>query len=240
MKRISLDIDTGSARALLWTWFRCRFHFPKSRIKVEQSLSGIGYHIEILKSTTPLENIKARAILGDDPGRLLYAIRRWALAGKEYIDICHDSNGHERTVEIDMENLLEPYKKDVDFILKKQVGKKVGEKVEELVEKIKPELKKLQKEYFITTFAFNTEQLMEKLKKVCIDTAERDKSFRFRIYESFVPLAQYFLAITSKTKDQAFQRGMWFLKKVFTEEDKKNIKKFGKEKYFWVKQKMSK
>lgn len=250
--KISVDLDSGSTRNLLWSYFKCRNMFPENKVGVFQSLSGVGYHIKINKGVEPLENLKIRALLDDDAFRLRFALKKLALDGAEFVDIAHTTNGKEEVKEIDMDALLEPHKEKVEYVLKNWFTdpEKVTELVNEINDGVHPKLKKLQKKYFITVFAFNTEQLMEKIKKICSDISEKDKSFRYRIYESYLPTSDYFLAITSRTKNQAMQRGMWFIRvkkgkpMVLTEEDLKNIVTFksnkDKDVYFWIKCKKSK
>lgn len=234
MDRISLDVDTSSSRTLLWTWFRAKARHPESKITVNQSLSGLGYHIKIHKKCTPLENIMERAIIGDDGWRLMYSIRRWALCGEEFIDICHNTNGKEDVLEVDMNQLLKKHSEDVDYVLKNIYKNplKAGDKVGKMAEEIKPKLKKLQKEYFVTCIGFNGDDLYAKIKKIAEDTSEKDKSFKWRLFESFFPKYDYLFTIISKNKDQAYQRGEW-MKRVVKKEFDIDI-------YYWIKKKINK
>jgi hypothetical protein len=238
VSKISVDIDEFNIRRLLNSWLMAKKFFPNSKIKVLYSPSHEGFHLIIYKKVSILENILWRALLWDDEKRLMISLRRIALNWENpNPDIAFDLKSGKKAEEIDFEKIIYPYRKIVKKILKK--WDKVDEMVEELAKKIEQKIQK--KDTFVTMFAFNTKELKEKLQKICSDIAEKDSTFKYKIYQNFSPKSDYLLAIFSGSETQAFERGEWFIrvlkgkKEVLSKDDLNKIIKFGKEKYYWVK-----
>ena len=89
----------------------------------------------------------------------------------------------------------------------------------------------MQRRVWITCIGFS-EEIKGNFEDICEDIAERDKSFKYRIYESYFPRYDFVLVIFSESKDQAMQRGEWF-KRVFKRE-------LGVDLLYWVKEKKEK
>jgi len=70
------------------------------------------------------------------------------------------------------------------------------------------------------TIFFFKEEILSDIKKVCEDIFEKDKTFKFKIFKK----ENWVLVIESKTRDEAFKRGMWFLKKALKGKEDKIIK----------------
>ena len=249
--RIGIDIDDISERRLLMAWLMAKRFFPEETIEVRYSPSHTGFHLIIHKEVTVLENLLWRAMLRDDAVRIMISLRRFFMnPGEKYIDLLFDDHTGGSAEVLDIQHFLRPFQRKIQKILKNW-DNGVDEMVNEIAEENEGKLPT--KRTYITSFAFNTVGLKDKIQKICEDihdgTGERpgDPTFRWKIYQNYSPQSDFVLAIFSASKDQAMQRGMWFLKvkknkpEVLSEEDIKNIVTFknkkGNEVYFWVKEK---
>lgn len=232
---IGVDIDSSSVYDLLFSYLKARRLFPKERIDVSISPSGFGFHLIIHKKVTILENIYYRIILHDDPWRIVLSLKKFFInPHEEYFDIIFDSKWGNNSKKIDLKKILDENKSDVEFIFKKWGTNEALRRLVELSDKVADKIDK--PVAWLTCFAFTGNELKDKLNKICEDIRAKDSSFKYRIYESYIKGADYMLVISSSSKDQAFQRGEWFLR-ILDDEDKSNIKKFDG-KYYWVKKKV--
>jgi len=85
----------------------------------------------------------------------------------------------------------------------------------------------LAKEEWLTMLGIDSDDLKQKLEKICSDIRVKDKTFKYRFYEQKEGKYKFILAIGSESKDKAFMRGAWFVKKA--QVDQKLL--------YWVKQK---
>jgi hypothetical protein len=242
MKNLNVDLDGLNVFELIKSYLHIKKLFVIESIVTELSSSGRGFHLKaILKEDiTPEQNFFYRAMIGDDPMRLSLGMRKYFLNHSEkFKDLIFDIKSGEKVQVFDMAALLEPFKEDIDFIMKNWGSQEVSERIEKIANSIRDKIP-IVKEVFMTIFAFRSEGLREKILRVCEDTNLRDESFTYRVYESYMPDSDYLFTIFSTSKDQSFMRGQWFLKKVFTPSDLEKIKKFGKEKYYWVKKRVNK
>jgi hypothetical protein len=69
---------------MLRAYYNARFLFPRSRVLVEET--GKGYHVKIFRRLSRLDNMRARAILGDDPERLAWDEEKYRRRLFNFID----------------------------------------------------------------------------------------------------------------------------------------------------------
>lgn len=230
---IGIDVDSSSIYRLLKTIWQ-GLNLGLNVKKVSISPSGHGFHLLLGgdKEISVIEDLITRALLNSDEQRLRYSIKRLAISNSsQSIDILFDRKKSRDSVDIT---------RLIDLGELRNIELEDIEKMKEKYEKI---IKPLMSKTFVSCFAFNGEKLKSKLETVCEDITKIDKTFRFRIYENFQPNSQYIFAIITATKDLAFKKSLWFLHKVFDEEDMKSIITFkskGKDNFFWVKERKKK
>lgn len=213
---IGIDLDTGETYSLLKTYFRAKSMFPNKVIKVLYSPSGRGFHLRINSTEkNVLTHLYKRAMLGDDPYRILFSLKRYGMGGKNAYNIMfrYKNSGMEKPLDID--GILRGYGAEVGEIMEgiKNKEPEVDEEVRKLAEQIDESESIRPIRTWITCFALSREQ-GEVAKKTCGDIAEKDSSFRWRLHKSFYPNHDCVLVIYSPDKDTAHKRGTWFNKKV--------------------------
>jgi len=169
-------------------------------IRVEVSPSGKGFHIVLEKENiSEFDCLLYRAMLGDDAYRLRYSLIKFAL--NHETDVCFERKAkkNSREIEIDIEEL-----KKIDVL-----------EVENLVEKYEKKIGNLIKKIYLTVFEIQDGK-KEEVKKVMEDIAEKDRSFKFRIYSNLMKngKTEYLGIIFSPSKDKAHKRGVWFVNNV--------------------------
>jgi hypothetical protein len=197
--------------------------FPGTPVEVFVSPSGVGFHMKIDKEVTIPENLKIRALLWDEPYRLYYALKKWALNPQErYIDLVFDEKNDGREKHINMEAILNPYKKEVEQIHRHiQNGEtaKAEELVQQVAKAIEPELAKHKRKQYIGCIAFKTDELREQLEEICTKIMEKDKTFSWRMYPCWFPEFDWILATFSDDKARAWKRITWLKNKAYVEKD---------------------
>ncbi|MEM0162726.1 MAG: hypothetical protein QXO62_06660 [Thermoproteota archaeon] len=209
---ISIDIDEFNVFTLyktIWKGLKLGLKFERAEI----SPSGNGFHVIFSDEVDDLENIIYRAILDDDPYRLRYSIKRYSMGGQ--VDICFSVKNKKKSKKIEEKLLnLEELKK--------------AERIEEVIKLAEnSEVNKLKPEFYITVIPFDGEELREKVAKIIEDIEAKDESFKASIYRSYLKDYYYVIVIKSPDKNQAYQRGEWFLKIL--------KKEFQYDTYYWVK-----
>ena len=213
---VSVDLDRASPVLLLRAYLCAKHMFPDVPIEVFVSPSGVGFHMKIDKEVTIPENLKIRALLWDEPYRLYYALKKWALNPQEqYIDLVFDEKNDGKERLIDLEAMLQPYKKEVQKI-EELVQNGETEKGEELVQKvakqIEPQLAPYKKPQYVGCIAL-PEDLREKLESICADIANKDTSFKYRFYPSFYPQHDWLVCVFDSDKDRVWKRLTWLKNK---------------------------
>jgi hypothetical protein len=214
---ISIDIDSTSAVAVyktIWKGLRLGLHLDV----VEVSPSGSGFHVIFKDDVSPISNIIYRALLEDDPYRLRHSIIRMFMNSQ--VDICFwaKAEGVSKVV----------YPSSENFINLEEIEK--AETVEEVVKLAEAsKLNELKVKSYATVIPFNGSELKDKIDKVINDIMDKDKSFRARIYPSYLPNFDFVLVAFSPDKDTAEKRGMWLVKKAFPEGH-----------YYWIKEMVQK
>lgn len=238
-QHIGVDIDSPSTYDLLFSYLKAKKLFPNTRITVSVSPSGSGFHLIIHKKVSVLENIYYRIMLHDDPWRIILSLKKLFLnPQEEYFDIIFDSKWGNESKRIDLEGILSKHVDDVKYIYDNWGSNKALRRLVELAEKIDGRIPKAKS--WLTIFNFNGEDTKEMINKICEDTRKKDNSFKYKIYQSYMPYSQYVLVVSSPSKEKAYARGKW-LTMVFSKEgiiDK--IVKFemkDKTAFFYVKQK---
>jgi len=213
-KMVSVDLDRASPALLLRAYLSAKRIIPNVPIEVFASPSGVGFHIKIHKSVTIEENLKLRALLWDEPYRLYYALKKWALNPQEaYIDLVFNDKNDGKEKRIDMEAILNPYRKEVQKI-EELVQNGETDKGEELVQRIakaiEPELDKHKRKQFVGCIAFKTDELREQLEEICMKIMEKDNSFRYKCYPAWWPGWDWILAIFGDDKNKLWKKLVWF------------------------------
>lgn len=221
-KMISIDLDRASPVLLLRAYITAKRMFPDTPIEVYVSPSGVGFRLKIHKQATIEENLKIRALLWDDPVRLSYALKKWALNPKEeYIDLIFDEKNVDkskggREKPIDMEAILKPHKADIDKInehIKNGETDKAEELVQKVAKQIEPELTKHKKKQWVCCIIFRGDDLRDKLEEICVDIATKDSSFSWRMYPWWAPDFDWCLALFTDDKDRGWKRLVWLKNK---------------------------
>lgn len=210
---ISVDQDRASVIQLLRTYLTAKRMFPNITIDVFVSPSGVGYKIKIRKQVSIEENLKIRALLWDDPVRLAYALKKWALNPDErYIDLCFDEKNDRKETPIDMETILVPYTEEVNKItafIRNGEPEKAEEPVHELAKKIEPEISKHKKKQYVGCIAFSKDELREQLETICTDIMAKDATFSWRLYPCWFPDFDWILATFADSEQKAWKRITW-------------------------------
>jgi hypothetical protein len=233
-KMISIDLDRASPVLLLRAYITAKRMFPDTPIEVYVSPSGVGFRLKIHKQATIEENLKIRALLWDDPVRLSYALKKWALNPKEeYIDLIFDEKNVDkskggREKPIDMEAILKPHKDDIDKInehIKNGETDKAEELVQKVAKQIEPELAKHKKKQYVGCIAFKGDEKREALEEICMKIMEKDKTFSWRMYPCWFPEFDWILAVFTDDKNKAWRRIVWLKNKARLEPGGKQILK---------------
>jgi hypothetical protein len=225
---ISVDLDRASPVLLLRAYLSAKRIFPNVPIEVFTSPSGVGFHIKIHKQVTIEQNLKLRALLWDEPYRLYYALKKWALNPREeYVDLVFDEKNDGKEKRIDMDAILKPYKREVQKI-SELVQKGETEKAEELVQKvakaIEPELDKHKHKQYVGCIAFKTDELHDQLEEICKKIMEKDKTFSWKLYPCWFPEFDWILAIFGTDKDTLWKKLVWFKNRAYVKKDDKIIR----------------
>lgn len=232
---ISVDLDRASTLHLLRTYLSVPQAFSvvtgrrlTAAYDVFTSPSGVGYHIKILTAVTTEEDLKIRALLWDDPVRLAYAMKRWALSqGQEkYVDLCFDEKnaGLERC--INMRAILHPFQSQmikVRELLQSGESEKAEDIVHKVAKSIDPAIQGGKKKQFVGCIAFSGDLIREQLEKICGEIAAKDETFKWRMYPCFFPEFEWILSVFTDDKNLAWKRITWIKNKASKKEDEKLV-----------------
>ena len=195
----TVDIDSSSVRRLILT-IKKALALGLKVIRAEVSPSGFGFHLWLEREGIgEIDAIIYRALLDDDPYRLRYSLKRFALGGSP--DICFDwkAGKRSRKIRLDLEEIKRTSLRNIDRIVKKYEKR----------------LKGLVKKSYLTIFEIEDGR-EEEIKKILNDIREKDGSFRFKIYPNLYKegKTKKIAVIFSKDLDTAHKRGTWFMHKV--------------------------
>jgi hypothetical protein len=206
--------------------------FPDVPTEFFVSPSGVGFKVKIHKQVSVEENLKARALLWDDPYRLYYALKKWALNPTEqYIDLCFDEKNSDQTKggrekRIDLEAILKPYTKEVKEI-NRLVQNDETAKAEELVQKvaraIEPELDKHKRKQFVGCISFKTDELRDQLEEICKNIMAKDNTFSWKLYPCWFPEFDWILAVFTDNKQKAWEKIVWLKNNAYIKKENKKI-----------------
>jgi len=245
---ISVDLDRASILQLLRVYFTAPRAFKlvtgreyDGKVSAETSPSGVGFHVMLHADVSPLEDLKIRALLWDDPVRIAYALRKWTLNPSErHVDLRFDEKSGGKVVRIPLDSLLSPYASTIH--VQHHVGVGEGEKAERevkaLAEKLKPEIDKYKTPSFIGCISFKGDELHEALIKVCGEIAAKDQTFKWRIYPSFMPEWDWILSVFTTEKEKAWKRITWLKNRAYVldESGSKRLILKDAETRLWVKE----
>lgn len=213
VKLISVDLDHSSIVQLLRVVFSAKRMLPGVPMEITVSSSGVGFHIKLFKQVTVIEDLKIRALLWDHADRLVYALKKWALNPTEaYVDLVFDEKNAGKECILPLDNILEGYKKEVDEImtlLDKGENEKADNKVRELAKKIEPDIAPYKSKTYVGLISFNDDHLREKLEIVCGNIANKDPTFTWKVYPSWAPEYEWYLALFGTDKDVLWKRLVW-------------------------------
>lgn len=150
IRRITVDIDIvdlkTSVYKLIKNYIYARIRFGKEKVKVYLTSSKRGFRIYINENVDVLTNLVERAKMDDDPYRIVYSLKRYAMSGdEEEVDVEFYSKKYiktDTTGEIEEINLEEILTKDLIEQLERVYSKKefediLKEKMEEILDKFK-------------------------------------------------------------------------------------------------------
>jgi len=227
-KMVSVDLDRASSVLLLRAYLLAKRMFPHVPIEVFVSPTGVGFHIKIHKEVSIEENLKLRALLWDEPYRLYYALKKWALNQEEaYIDLVFDEKNDGKEKRIDLEAMLQPYSRDVqqinDFV---QNGE--AEKAEpillKLAKTIEPQLDKHKHKQYVGCIGFKTDELRDQLEEICKKIMEKDATFSWKIYPCWFPEFDWILAVFTDDEKRAWEKIVWLKNNAYVEKEGERIK----------------
>ena len=222
MKEVNVDLDSRDIANMLLTYFKAQKIFPKSKIVVEVSSSGNGFHILIplKKEISFNENIKYRALLNDCSERLRLSITKHIMNDTEEHDLIFTEKAGKKVKIINMKLILKPHSKLINQIDENWETNEALKLIEELAKKIEKKIP-LKKGY-VTSIGIKGKVLLEKIRKIAKDTYHRDNTFKYRLFNSYFPDSDYVFCVFSKTKNQAMQRGAW-IRRVIKKELNKEL-----------------
>lgn len=217
VNQVSVDLDRADLVMFLRAYFSAKRLLPNVPIEVTVSPSGVGLHLKLFKEVTVEEDLKLRALLWDDPYRLYYALKKWALnKNEEYVDLVFDEKNKGKERPVPLEDILKPHEKEVETIndlLEKGENEKADEEVKKLAKEIEPQLSSYKRPQYVGCIAFNGNDVREKLEKVCADIAAKDTTFTYRYYPCFFPEHEWIVAIIDTDKDRLWKRLTWLKNK---------------------------
>ena len=195
--RVTLDLDTNSTYHLTKTLWKARDYLGNVRVFV--SSSGLGFHIEG-NNKTKLDNLMVRALLDDDPVRIRFSLKRLALGGESEI-LFQTKNGKKR---IEITSLI-PFDKINNADL---------DDLEKISEKIQGKVGGILKEVWTVNFELKDVD-SDSAKEILEDIRAKDETFHYKILPNLYKKGKtkWIVSIWCDSKDQAHQRGMWFIKK---------------------------
>ena len=150
VKRITIDLDVTDINTtvykLIKNYIYARLKFGKDKVKVYLTSSGRGFRIYIDEDVDVFTNLLERAVMDDDPYRIWYSLKRYAMSGDPneldvefYYKKSLKTGRRGHIKEINMEEILG---NDLIKKLEQTYGTKIfedimKEKREELIEKFK-------------------------------------------------------------------------------------------------------
>jgi hypothetical protein len=196
---------------------------PGVPMEITVSSSGVGFHIKLFKQVTVEEDLKIRALLWDHADRLVYALKKWALnPGEEYVDLIFDEKNEGKEKVLPLEHILEGYKQEVKTItdmLEKGENEKADEELKKLSKNIEPQVQTHKGKNYVGMISFNGDELREDLEKVCAAIAEKDPTFTWKVYPSWQPEWEWYLALFGTDKDKLWQRLVWLKNNAYVEKE---------------------
>jgi hypothetical protein len=228
VKQVSVDLDRADVVTLLRAYLSSKRLLPVVPREVFVSGSGVGFHLKIHKQVTVEEDLKLRALLWDEPVRLFYAWKKYALNPREeYVDLIFDEKNDGKEKVVPLEDILKPHEREVETInelLDKGENDEADGEVKKLAKEIEPEISKYKRKQYVGCIAFKTDEIRESVEKVCGDIAERDSTFSWKMYPLWWPGWNWILAIFTDDKDKAWKRITWLKNRACSKDGKLILK----------------
>jgi hypothetical protein len=226
VKQVSVDLDRADLVMFLRAYFSSKRLLPSVPSEITVSPTGVGMHLKLFKQVTVEEDLKLRALLWDDPYRLYYALKKWALGEKDYVDLVFDEKNDRKETLIPLEDILKPHEKEVENInklLEKGENEKADEEVKKLAKEIEPQIAKYKRTCFVGCLAFKGDQLREDLEKICTDIMQRDNTWSWKCYPCWFPDFDWIIAVFTDDRQKAWKKITW-LKNRAKKDDKLILK----------------
>jgi hypothetical protein len=243
---VSVDLDHNSIVQLLRVYFSGKRLLPGVPLEIKVSSSGVGFHIKFFKRVTIEEDLKIRALLWDHADRLVYALKKWALnPAEQYVDLVFDekNEGKERVLPLEQiltQNHSKEVKKINDLLNMGENGA-ADQQVKALAKKIEPEIKPYKKPSYVGCLTFKGDDLREDLEKCCTAIADKDQSFRWKVYPVWMPEWEWMLALFADDKDLLWKRLVWLKNNAYKtlEGDEKVLLLKDADTRMWIKERKS-
>ena len=164
----------------------------------------------------------------DEPYRLYYALKKWAMnPQEEYIDLVFDEKNEGKEKSIDLDAILQPYSADVQQItelVQNGEAEKGDSILLKLAKKIEPELDKHKHKQYVGCIAFKTDELRDQLEEICKKIMEKDSAFSWKVYPCWFPEFDWILAVFTDDEKKAWKKIVWLKNNAYIEKDRERIK----------------
>ena len=217
MNSIGVDLDWINPKDLVTEYMIARYYFMnRGKVNVYRSSGGIGYHfrIKLDKPVDFIENLYWRVVLGDDPNRIKFSVKR-IMTDPNGTDVLFDRKG-ETGRDIDITPILTPYvdpvmhdvmvlmsnNEDIEGIRK--LASSVVSKLEDsgyIIKKRVPVLVVPIPEIGIREFSDLGGKLSKKYK------------LKFKIARALERGREFYFTLSNDTEDSLLRWGNWIRKK---------------------------
>jgi hypothetical protein len=205
MITVDLDYPVTPQKLLRAYFLACRRHGVEN-VKAYVSPSGFGVKLKInVECRDAAENLKERALLWDDPYRLRYSLKRWALGGGDTVDICFD--------EKDGRKMGEEITDKLRSILSRLGDDPSIDELDTAAEGLRDMINEKLKKRVYGCILFNEDHVKERMEKICGDIAAKDPTFKWYIHLSLHPEWRWKLVVEAEDRDKAWRRLTWLKNK---------------------------
>jgi hypothetical protein len=228
MPTVNVDLDDSNPVMLLRAWLNIPRLYKGAHVDVYVSPSGVGWHVRTDYKLDALGYICSQALLWADPVRTQFALRKWVLSGgtEEHLDLMFTEKDGKSEVYVPFQEILGKYAnevKEIDELLDMGEPDVADTKIKELAKKIEPDLEQYHKSSYVGCISFNGNDLKDDLEKVLMNIADKDPSFRWRVYPVWWPEYEWLIAVFTDDNDTAWKRLTWLKNKAYKKVDDKEV-----------------